>query len=127
MKNTIQYTLGIVIAKRELEFINNGVEKKIIIKIGKPRKDREISGGYYCPFIITGIGKENIQIAFGVDSVQSIESAFNMIAALMTLHYQKLYPNKITWNNDSRLGFPLPDTLDEIVKKERQWMRKLKK
>ena len=127
MKDTIQYTLGIVIAKRELDFINNGVEKKIIIKIGKPRKDREIRGGYYCPFIISGLGKENIQIAFGTDSVQSIESAFNMIGLIMTLNYQKLYPNKITWNNDSRLGFPLPDTLDEIIKKERQWMKKLKK
>jgi hypothetical protein len=127
MKNIKKYTLGIVIAKRELEFTDNGLENKIIIKIGKPRKDRDINSGYYCPFIILGIGNENIQIAFGKDSVQSIELAFNMIGALMEVYYQKLYPNKITWNNDSRLGFPLPDTPEEILKKERQWKKKMNK
>ena len=127
MKNNKKYTLGIVIAKRELEFIDNGLESKIIIKIGKPRKDKEIEDEYYCPFIILGIGKENVQVAFGVDSVQAIELAFNMIGALMKVYYQRIYPNKITWNNDSRLGFPLPDTPEEMLKKERQWKKKMKK
>jgi hypothetical protein len=121
-----KYKLGLVIARRRLEFMDDGLEKQIIIKIGKPRRQRDTDSGYYCPFVIVGIGKGNIQVAFGEDSVQSIELAFNMIGALMKVYYQRLYPNQITWNNDSRLGFPLPDTPEELLKKERQWMKKMK-
>lgn len=127
MKKAKEYTLGVVIAKRELEFKDKGIEKKIIIKIGKPKKDKEISDGYYCPFMILGIGKENVQVAFGEDSIQALELAYSMIGALMVLYYQKLHPHKITWNGDSRLGFPLPDTPEDITKKEMQWMKIKKK
>jgi hypothetical protein len=126
MKNTKHYSLGALIAKRELEFVNDNRLKRILIKIGKPRIDKIATDGYYCPFIILGIGKERVQVAFGVDSVQAIELALEMIGAIMTLYYQRLNPSKITWNGGSWLGFPLSDTREEMLKKERQWFRKMK-
>jgi hypothetical protein len=68
-----------------------------------------------------------VHVAFGVDGVQAIALVLNMSRAILEVYYQRLYPNKITWDNDARLGFPLPDTPEEMLKKERQWKKKMKK
>jgi len=69
-KNERRSDLGRVIARRILS--EEGVAgRKIVISIGLPRPDLLKGGAWECPFLIEGIGKSEVQKAFGVDSLQA--------------------------------------------------------
>lgn len=122
-----RYRLGAVIAERELDLkISSRKKAKVIVRIGKPKPDGKITADWYCPIQILGIGEDKVKSAFGIDSVQALEQAFQMISAILTLFYQRHHPGKLTWLGKSRLGFPLPETPDDYLRKERYWARLIK-
>lgn len=104
--------LGVVIAIRELAV--SGLEKKVIVKIGAPRKI-DNSDDYYCPYQIVGLGNETVKRAGGVDAIQAISLAFGMIGA-------DLYSSpegraqRIKWHGSpgDTLGFPVPKGLEDL-------------
>jgi hypothetical protein len=63
--------LGEVIARRMLSE-QGVVGRKIVLSIGLPRPDPLKGGDWECPFLIDGVGKSEVQKAFGVDSLQAL-------------------------------------------------------
>jgi hypothetical protein len=105
-------SVGTIIATRELALASG---KKVSVIIGKPKKIPD-NGGYYCPYQIVGMGKEKVRYAGGVDGVQSLLLALEMIGA-------DLYTSKeakagtLSWDGggNGNLGFPVPDVLRDLV------------
>ena len=76
------------------------------VSIGKPQPFPE-NEGYYCPFLISGVGRERIKCVGGVDAIQSLQLAMQMIGAdLEFLRREK--QTKLEWKGDpdGGLGFP---------------------
>jgi hypothetical protein len=63
--------LGQVIARRILSE-QGVVGRKVVVSIGLPRPDPLKGGDWECPFLIEGVGKSEVQKAFGVDSLQAL-------------------------------------------------------
>lgn len=100
-------SVGQVIASRRLYLI--GDEKnKISVLIGKPRKFPD-SSDYYCPFQILGIRSEKVHFSAGVDAIQALQLAMNMIGALLYTSGEAR-KNRLRWEGDENgdLGFPRP-------------------
>src|ERR1700730_17398748 len=57
------------------------VGRKIVVSIGLPRPDPLKGGDWECPFLIEGVGKSEVQRAFGVDSLQALIIAIRGIRA----------------------------------------------
>lgn len=101
-----------IIATRELAL---GDDKKVVIIIGKPEKFPDYED-YYCPYQIVGIGNENIRYAGGIDGVQALLLALNMIGAdLYTSNEFKA--GILSWKSGEKdnIGFPVPDVLRDLV------------
>jgi hypothetical protein len=104
--------VGTIIATRKLA-LSNG--KKVSVIIGRPKKFPDNSG-YYCPYQIVGMGKEKVRYAGGVDGVQSLLLALNMIGAdLYTSKEAKA--GSLRWDGGEKgdLGLPVPDVLRDLV------------
>lgn len=94
--------------------------KKVTVVIGKPEKFPD-SDDYYCPYQITGIGNEKIRYAGGIDAVQALLLALNMIGA-------DLYTSKeakkglLRWKGGDKgeLGFPVPDILRDLIQSSKK-------
>jgi hypothetical protein len=72
--------LGVVIAVRQLR--REGPQPKVVtVKLGKPRRSREID--WECPFLISGLGIRGIQYGRGVDAVQALSMALEGIRVLL--------------------------------------------
>lgn len=123
-----RHRLGTVIAERVLDLKSSlRSTTKVIVRIGRPRRDRQLTRDWYCPIRILGIGMDRVQVAYGIDSVQALQLAQTMIAATLVLYYQRLNPGTLTWLGNAHLGFPLPEMPDEFLKRERAGMRLIKK
>ena len=99
--------LGEIIAVRELYIVEEReTERKIQVTIGKPQAFPD-SGGYYCPFQITGIGGEEIKYAAGVDAMQSLQLVMIIIGATLQF-FNGETGNRLHWEGGSEgdLGFP---------------------
>jgi hypothetical protein len=106
--------LGIVIASRELEA---GGNKKITIKIGKPRREVDHES-YFCPYQILGIGYDKLRrAAGGLDSIQAIQLAFQKIGIDLYI-LNKANNGALNWDGGEHgdLGFPLPDNILDILR-----------
>jgi len=64
--------LNVVIAVRQLHGESRR-PKVVTVKLGKPRKSKEID--WECPFSITGLGIRGIQHGRGVDAIQALYMA----------------------------------------------------
>jgi hypothetical protein len=106
-------TLGTVIATRELAL--NG-EYTVEVKIGKPERYPDGNEDYYCPYQITGIGKENIRYSSGVDKIQALFLTLMSIGS--DLYTSKEYETgALRWFPGDRshdLGFPVLDTMKDL-------------
>ena len=76
-------SVGTVVAKREFDHVDG---HKIVIQIGLPQPFPEGSPyydghSYYCPFQIQGTKRDKIFFGAGVDSVQALRGAMNMLRA----------------------------------------------
>jgi hypothetical protein len=70
--------LGAVIAERRLILLGKP-ELDVRVRIGMPRPFDAPSGDYYCPYQITGIGRGRVKRAGGVDAIQALELAIQII------------------------------------------------
>ncbi|XDD51683.1 hypothetical protein AB3N59_08115 [Leptospira sp. WS92.C1] len=119
-----KYKLGTVIVERELDLSIGRKKQKVLVRIGKPKRCKDEKMDWYCPFQISGLDIEGIKVAFGIDSIQSLQLAMERIGAI--LQFRKS-PRKLTWLDDERLGFPLPEIPEMFLKKERVWHKTLTK
>lgn len=68
--------LGIIVGIRLLREAGSN-RKAVIVKVGKPRKQR--GGNWACPFQISGLGLRKIEYGHGVDSIQALLMAIEGI------------------------------------------------
>jgi|tagenome__1003787_1003787.scaffolds.fasta_scaffold14969940_1 hypothetical protein len=91
--------MGTVIAERVLTM--KGTSNKVIVKVGKPRKTA--NNDFITPYKVLGVGDEKLRFAAGLDAIQSLQLAFQMIGA-------DLYASsrKFKWGDGKDSGFPSP-------------------
>lgn len=72
------------------------------------------SGEYGCPYWITGLGNKKIKTSFGIDSVQSLVLAMQII--LVELCNSEEYKNgNLLWLDTQYLGLAVPKYLRDIT------------
>ncbi len=88
-------TLGTVIATRELTVDGPNRPRRVVLRIGKPRRQR--TGEWACLFGVTGLGRQSVHRAYGEDAVQALQLALEAIR----IHLDTS-PRSVTW-----LGLPV--------------------
>jgi hypothetical protein len=100
--------IGEIIATRQLYFVDDGDNKRIVsVFVGTPQPTPD-SPGYHCPFQVIGIGSQKTQLAHGRDSIQALQSAMILIAARLNNLNSELN-GKLRWDGGAGkgdLGFP---------------------
>jgi hypothetical protein len=70
--------LGIIVGIRRLHQV--GLRQKVVIvKLGKPKKEKV--GDWACPFTISGLGIHKIEYGHGIDAIQALLMAIEGIRA----------------------------------------------
>ena len=106
-------SVGEIFAYRDL--LVSGSDKRVRVSIGKPEQFPDETD-YYCPYQITGLGRQRVSYAGGIDGVQALILALEIIGA-------KLYTSKeakgrlLSWEGATNgiLGFSVPANLADIV------------
>ena len=111
---------GECIAERRLTFRESGGSKtRVVVKIGKPLVVPRPGRDWYCTFTIVGWETRETKSAFGIDSLQALTLALEMLTA--NLRYLERRKNgKLTWLGDAGLDL-LPR--QEASKKRRMVSR----
>lgn len=102
--------VGTVVATRELECRGGA---PIVVVIGQPQPFPDLLN-YYCPFQLRGLGNERIRYAGGVDAVQALELALQMIGAILYTS-REAQEKRLTWNGAANLGFPVPSNVTDLI------------
>jgi hypothetical protein len=104
--------LGEVMMSREL----NGADGTVItVLIGKPQPFPD-GADYFCPWQIVGAGSEKVHRAGGVDSVQAVILALQMIGAtLMNAEAMFGHAFASTVFDPPTFGFPVPPNLTDLL------------
>jgi len=69
-----------VIAEREIEAIRaDGQDETIIVQVGRPARDPNPKGDWYCPLRIKGREKERVHVVFGIDKLQALQFALGLL------------------------------------------------
>lgn len=101
-------SVGTIIATRQLDLADG---RKVIVTIGKPEPFPGDAGAdYYCPYQITGIKRNKVRYAGGVDAVQALQLALEMIGADLETS-DEARAGVLSWEAGSErgdYGFPLP-------------------
>jgi hypothetical protein len=100
--------VGVVIATRDLDLADG---RMVTVTIGRPEEFPD-GGGFYCPYQITGIGREHVRYSGGIDAVQALQLALQLVGT--ELHVSKEgKARSLTWGAGQHgdLGFPLPQIL----------------
>ncbi len=104
-------SVGEVIATRELDIADSGA--KVIVGIGTPKNFPD-SSDYYCPYEIRGLGNDKIRYAGGIDGVQALLLALQMVGAeLYTSEEGKA--GTLIWAGGHDLGFPVSDPISDMI------------
>lgn len=95
-----------VIAERELEARNRrtGESRAVTVRIGQPRPDPEPGGDWACATQIEGLGDDAVTDAYGVDSMQALQLAMQLLAIRLKNDAPEL---QLTWLGANDLGFRL--------------------
>jgi hypothetical protein len=102
--------VGVPIAQRELELEG---ATKVTVTIGKPEKFPG-SDDYYCPYQVVGLGDSKVRYAGGIDGVQALLLALEMIGADLYTSSEAQH-GKLSWNEERALGFPVPDSIRDLL------------
>ena len=99
MENSIED----IIATREFKRVSD--TSSILLIIGKPKQFAD-SDDFYTPYQILGIGGERVRRVGGVDAVQSLQLALNMIGHDLKVLNEKR-EKQLIWDGsqDGDLGF----------------------
>jgi hypothetical protein len=110
-------SVGEIIAVRQLAL--NG-KYAVTVTIGKSVQYPTGNPDYYCPFQITGIGRENIRYTSGVDAIQALHGALQVIGTY--LYTSSEYKSgSLRWfvGDESRnLGFPVTENVRDLLPEE---------
>jgi hypothetical protein len=89
-------------AERVLRVVGSR-ESTVRVRLGRPRRDRS-SGDYFCPFAIEGLEEDTVHQAWGMDSMQALQSAMQAIRLVLAPHTKRL-----RWDGREQgsLGFPM--------------------
>jgi uncharacterized protein DUF6968 len=103
-------TLGKIIATREFSAKRPTGTVRVLVRIGWPR--RRPTGEWACPFQVTGLGRQKIKQAFGIDAFQAVQLVFQAIR--LELESKK---HKVTSHGlglETVLPRPIPAFGDEV-------------
>ena len=103
---TGQDALGQVIATRVL-IVDDQPGIHIVISLGQPRKGDTEQGDYICPYQINGVGLAKVKYAVGMDTLQAIQFAIDMIGADVSAINRKL-GGKLSWLEPGHKDLGLP-------------------
>jgi hypothetical protein len=110
-----------VIAERRL-YLEDQPESSIRILLGKPQRVPSPSNKDFvlCPYQILGIGDEKVRSAGGVDEVQALQLAMEMIGSELYFKLNRRYNGKLRWEAGKQgdLGFPVPPGLEQEKTRE---------
>jgi len=103
-------SVGEIIASRKLSLIRKGQELvEVVVLLGKPEKFPDHTD-YYCPYQITGFGREKVMAVGGIDAFQALQLALNIIGVELEV-INRDSGGQLLWDADDKgdLGFPAPD------------------
>lgn len=105
-----------IVAERRL-YIAGRPDIIIRVLLGKPQEAPEASSGDFmlCPYQILGIGDEKVRVGGGVDAMQALQLAMEMIGAELYFKLNRQQDGKLRWDagKGKDLGFPVPSGLEE--------------
>jgi hypothetical protein len=103
----MEIPLGEVIAERRLEWAGSGPAGEVVVRIGRPVPDPEPGGDWLCPVQVVGMYRDAVRAAYGVDAVQALVLAFQMIDADLRAG-QRAAGRRLLWLEQTDLRFLLP-------------------
>ena len=104
-----------VIAERDL-YLEGQPQSHIRVIFGKPQKASGSSHDHaLCPYQILGIGDEKVHSAAGVDAVQALQLAMEMVGAELYFKLNRQCDRRLRWEAgiEGDLGFPVPAHLEQ--------------
>jgi hypothetical protein len=103
-------SVGVPIAQREL--LLSGAAN-VLVLIGKPELFPD-GNGCYCPVQIFGLGDQKVSCPMGQDAMQALVLALEFAGT--TLYTSSEWKSgRLTWLGMRNLGFPVPDTIRDLV------------
>jgi hypothetical protein len=103
-----------IIAERHL-YLEGEPGCTIRVLLGKPHTRLNASNNEltFCPYQILGIGDEKVRAAGGVDAIQALQLAMEMIGSELYFKLNRRHNNGLRWEGgkDGDLGFPVPSGL----------------
>ena len=101
-----------VIATREFEA---GAGRTIVVELYAPEPDPEPNGDFRCGHRISGSGwgEGKVRYTFGVDSMQALFLALQMIGALLYTS-EEAKAGHLTWLGGTNLGLPLSKSIRDL-------------
>src|SRR5689334_15306560 len=102
-----KFELGDVIASRTLEFRGaSGETASVLVEIGRPVPSMEAEHEcYWCPYGISGLGRERTRAMAGVDSAQALVLTLHALPAEMEA-LARDEGGRVKWLGGDDLGFP---------------------
>ena len=98
--------LGQVIATRVL-VVDDQPGFQIVISLGQPRRADTEQGDYVCEYQISGVGAGKVRCAVGMDTLQAIQFAIDMIGADVSSINRDL-GGKLSWLEPGHKNLGLP-------------------
>ena len=103
----MEISLGEVIAERRLDWAGDAESEGVVVRIGKPVRDPDPEGDWLCPIQVAGLGDDTVHAAFGVDAVQALILAMQMIHIDLQAG-QRRAGRTLQWLEQGDLGFLPP-------------------
>jgi len=82
------------------------------VRIRSPVFDH--AGDWTCPFEITGLARREVRYAHGVDGVQALELALQLIGTILYTS-KEWEAGRLTWLGGRNLMLPVPNNLRDLV------------
>jgi hypothetical protein len=105
-----------IIAERRL-YLEGQPDIKIRVILGKPLRMTRSSHNAFvlCPYQIIGIGDEKVRSASGIDEVQALQLAMEMIGSELYFKLNRNCGGNLRWEagKNGNLGFPVPAGLED--------------
>jgi hypothetical protein len=101
--------IGEVIASRKLTLAQEGEpSSEVLVLLGKPQQTPGYDD-FYCPYQITGAGLNRVWYSCGIDTMQALQLAMEILQVEVDLLDKKL-GGRLRWNDDEKgwLGFSDP-------------------
>lgn len=105
-----------VVAERRL-YLEGEPDTNICVRLGRPQKISSPTSGdvVLCPYQILGIGDEKVRSAGGVDEIQALQLAMEMVGSELYFKLNRKCGGKLRWEagKGGDLGFPVPPGLEQ--------------